>query len=73
MPKCEEQHLISIDLETEDMVLSESGCPHEIDNLYECPIFHDVSDDDDPETIECAKCGRIDWKKKPSLGRQGEI
>ena len=66
-----EQHMANINQDDEDPELTETGCAYETDNLYECPRFAPLEDDDVPDVIECRVCGRFDWKKKESIGKRG--
>lgn len=65
-----EQHLANINQDEEDMDLVEGPCQYESSDLIMCPNFFAAPDDPDtPDVIECQVCGRMDWKKKPSIGR----
>ena len=70
-----EQHMANINQDNEDPELTESGCSFETDNLFECPNFFPILDDSVPDVVECAVCGRMDWRRKDSIGKKqgGEV
>ena len=64
-----EQDLANIHQDDEEIELKESTCPRDTANLLECSLFTPL-EETDPElkdVVECAICGRFDWKSKDSL------
>lgn len=68
-----EQDLANVHGDDEEVVLNQDGCPYEATNLMECPAFVDTDEDDDPETLECALCGRWGWRKTDSIGTKNQL
>lgn len=65
-----EQHMANLTQDEEDMEDVEGPCQYEADDIITCPNYFPADEDPEtPDVIECRICGRMDWKKKPSIGR----
>jgi predicted nucleic acid-binding Zn-ribbon protein len=65
-----EQQLANLHQDDEEIELKQTECPRDSANLFECSLMvtKQLSDPTlDKHIVECAICGRFDWKKKDSL------
>lgn len=72
-PECPPEDAIDKELvllvgDDDGIELDSDGCPYASKNLFECPSFIPNEEDGDEETVECARCDRYDFRKKPSRG-----
>jgi len=63
-----DNHMIGVDSDDEHTENDHAGCMYAATDMWNCPNFHPIEDEDAPDVVECGYCGRMTWKENRSRG-----